>query len=108
MNVMKESKPSTNFTLKGPQISVWIISKTPVLRFAPFLIFFAYFPLMQSMQYSTFASEKFKGWRIFSLMRPSILPLEIWPKRQCHNFEEVSLLLYFRLVLMFVFEEEST
>src|SRR6185503_6184634 len=75
---MKESKLSTDFTLKGPQISVWIISKTPVLWFAPFLIFFVYFPLMQSVQCSTSASEKSKGRRIFSLMRRSILPLEIW------------------------------
>ena len=53
-------------------------SKTPWLLLAPFFIFLGYFPLMQSMHFS---SSKTKDWSIFSLMRHSILPLEIWHKR---------------------------
>jgi hypothetical protein len=36
-------------------------------------------------------SEKSSGASIYSLIRRSILSLEIWLKRQYHNFEEVSL-----------------
>jgi hypothetical protein len=32
VNVMNESNPSTDFTGNRPQISVYIISKTPALR----------------------------------------------------------------------------
>ena len=46
MNVMKDSQPSTLHTGKGPQMSVWMISKIPALRLAPFLICFTNFPLI--------------------------------------------------------------
>ena len=71
VKVMNKSKLSTDLTLKGPQMSVWIISKTPWLLLAPFLIFLGYFPLMQSMHFS---SSKTKDGSIFSLMRRSIPP----------------------------------
>ena len=35
-------------------------------------------------------SESSNGGRISFLARLSILPLEIWPKRQCHNFDNAS------------------
>src|SRR6266540_986457 len=60
----------------------------PVLLVAPFLIILVNFPLIQSMCCSE--SEKTHGGSISYLMRCSILPFEIWPKRQCHNFDEVS------------------
>ena len=67
----------------------------PVLWFAPFLICFTYFPLMQSMHCSK--SENSNGGRISFLTNLSILPFEIWPKRQCHNFDESNVLfLFFR------------
>ena len=72
---------------------MWIISSVAVLRFAPFLICFTYFPLMQSMHCSI--SENSNGGRISFLTRLSILPLEIWPKKQCHNFDESWVLFLF-------------
>src|SRR4051812_44414541 len=83
---MNESLPSTLFTGSGPQISVWIISSVAILRFAPFLICLTYFPLMQSMHCSM--SENSNRGRMSFLTRLSILPLEIWPSLQCHNFDE--------------------
>ena len=77
-------------------MSVWIISKIHVLRLASFLIFLTYFPLMQSIHCSK--SENSKCGRIDSLTNRSILPLEIWPKRQCHNFEETVSILFRFLV----------
>jgi hypothetical protein len=68
---MNESKPSIDATGKGPQISVWIISKIPELRLAPFFICLTNLPLMQSMHCSN--SENSKGGNIDL-------------KRQCHNF----------------------
>jgi len=81
-------------------MSVWIISNTPELRLAFFLIYFAYFPLMQSMQCSK--SAKSNGWRISSFIKSSILPLEIWPIRQCHNFNEISPSFLFLFFVSFV------
>ena len=81
-------------------MSVWIISNTPELRLAFFLIYFAYFPLMQSMQCSK--SAKSNGWRISSFIKSSILPLEIWPNRQCHNFDEISPSFLFLFFVSFV------
>ena len=49
-------------------------------------------------------SENSKGERIDFLINCSILPLEIWPKRQCHNFEDTSCTL-FRLFIAFIDEE---
>jgi hypothetical protein len=86
-------------------MSVCIISKTRALRLAPFLVCLTYFPLMQSMQYSV--SEKSRRRRISSLINRSILPFEIWPKRQCHNFADVSLSHHLRLDCTFVVEEDS-
>jgi len=86
VNVMNESQPSTLRTGKGPQMSVWIISKVLALRLAPFLICFTNFPLMHSMHCSI--SENSSGGRISFFTNLSILPLEIWPKRQCHNFDD--------------------
>lgn len=86
MNVINESYPSTLLIENGPQISVWIISKIPVLCFAPFFICFTYFPLMQSTHCSK--SENSNGGKMSLCTSLSILPLEIWPKRQCHNFDD--------------------
>jgi hypothetical protein len=96
---MNESKPSTDATGNGPQMSVWIISNTHVLRFAPFLICLINLPLMQFMHCSK--SLNSNGRRIDSLTKRSILPLEIWPKRQCHNFDD-TLSIRFRFLLTFV------
>jgi len=79
MNVMNESQPSTLRTGKGPQMSVWIISKVLALRLASFFIFLVNLTLMQSIHYSK--SENSKGGRIDPLTKRSILPLEIWLKR---------------------------
>src|SRR5690348_10573151 len=97
---MNESKPSILFTGKGPQISVCMISKIPVLLLAPFLIVFTYFPFMQSMHCSK--SENSNGGRMLFLIILSILPLEIWPKRQCHNFDETLGVLF-----LFCFDEDT-
>jgi hypothetical protein len=80
-------------------MSVWIISKIYVLRLTSFLIFLTYFPLIQSAHYSK--SKNSKCGRIDSLTDRSILPLEIWPKRQCHNFEEIVSIL-FRFLVTFI------
>jgi hypothetical protein len=93
--MMKESKPSTDVTGKGPQMSMWINSSTLVFRLAPFFMFFTNLPLMQSTHCSN--SESSSGGSIDSLTKNSILPLEIWPKRQCHNFDEESILFLFLL-----------
>ena len=78
-------------TGNGPQISVWIISKIPSLRLAPFFMFLTYFPLMQSIHCSK--SENSNDGRIDAFTKRSILPLEIWPNRQCHNFDEIASIL---------------
>jgi hypothetical protein len=53
MKVINELKPSTVVTLKGPHMSVRIISKTPELHVALlFLMCFINFPLIHSMQWS--------------------------------------------------------
>ena len=54
------------------------------------------------MHYSK--SENSKGGRIDLLINRSILLLEIWPKRQCHNFEDTSCTL-FRLFVAFIDDE---
>ena len=43
---------------------------------------------MQSIHCSN--SENSNGGRIDAFIKRSILPLEIWPKRQCHNFDEIA------------------
>ena len=69
-------------------MSVWIICKIHTLRLASFLIFFTYFLFMYSLHCSK--SESSNGGRISFLTCLSILPLEIWPKRQYHNFDNAS------------------
>ena len=71
-----------------PHMSVWIFYKIPMLRLSSFFIFFTYFPFMHSLHCSK--SESSNGERIPFLTCLSILPLEIWPKRQCHNFDNTS------------------
>ena len=58
---------------------------------------------MQSMHCSK--SENSKGGRIDFLINYSILPLEIWPKRQCHNFDD-TLGVLFRF-LFALFDEDT-
>ena len=72
------------------------------LCLASFFIFLTYFPLMQSIHCSK--SENSNSGRIDFLINRSILPLEIWPKRQCHNLEDTSWTL-FCLFLTFIDEE---
>ena len=81
---------------------MWIISKIPTLRLASFFIFLANFPLMQSIHCSNY--EDFNDGRIDALTKRSILPLEIWPKRQCHNFDEIALI-RLRFLVTFSCEE---
>ena len=100
---MKETKPSTVVTGNGPHISVWIISRIPALRLAPFFMFLTNFPLMQSIHCSK--SENSNGGRIDAFSERSILPLEIWFKRQCHNFDEIASILL-RFLVPFPYEEE--
>jgi hypothetical protein len=95
---MKESKPSIDAIGKGPQICVWIIFKIPELRLTPFFICLTK-PLMQLMHCSN--SENYNGGRIDLCTKISILPLKIWPKRQCHNFED-ELSICIRFFLSFV------
>ena len=57
---------------------------------------------MQSIHYSNF--ENSNGGRIDALTKRSILPLEIWPKRQCHNFDEIALI-RLRFLVTFSYEE---
>ena len=90
-------------TGKGPHISVWIISKIPALCLAFFFIFLANFPLMQLIYYSNL--ENSNGGRIDALTKRSILPLEIWSKRQCHNFDEIASI-HFRFFVTFSDEVE--
>ena len=78
-------------TENDPHISVWIISRIPALRLAPFFMFLMNFPLMQSIHCSK--SENSNGGRIDAFTKRSILPLEIWPNRQCHNFDEIASIL---------------
>ena len=85
---MNESLPSTLFTGNWPQMSVWIIYKILMLRLSSFLIFFTYFSFMHSLHCSKY--ENSNGGRISFLTSLCILPLEIWPKRQCHNFDNAS------------------
>ena len=100
---MNESQPSTVVTGNGPQIFVWIISKIPSLHLAPFFMFLTYFPLMQSIHCSK--SENSNGGRIDAFTKRSILPLEIWPNQQCHNFDEIASILL-RFLVPFPLEEE--
>ena len=90
-------------TGKGPHISVWIISKIPALCLAFFFIFLANFPLMQLIYYSNL--ENSNGGRINALTKRSILPLQIWSKRQCHNFDEIASI---RLRFLVTFSCEET
>jgi len=90
-------------TGNGPQISVWIISKIPSLRLAHFFMFLTYFPLTQSIYCSK--SKNSNGGRNDAFTKRSILPLEMWPKRQCHNFDEIASILL-RFLVPFPHEEE--
>ena len=100
---MNESQPSTVVTGKGPHISVWIISRISALCLESFFIFLENFPLMQSIHCSKF--ENSNGGRIDAFTKHSILPLEIWPKRQCHNFDEIQSI-RLRFFVTFSYEEE--
>ena len=88
-------------TGNGPHISVWIISRIPALRLALFM-FLTNFPLMQSIHCSK--SENSNGGRIDAFTKHSILPLEIWPKRQCHNFDEIASI-HLHFLVTFSYEE---
>ena len=58
-----------------------------IQRFRSFCIFLVNFPLiMQSIHCSN--SKNSNGGRIDAFTKCSISPLEIWAKRQCHNFDE--------------------
>ena len=58
-------------------------------------------------------SENSNGGRIDAFTKRSILPLEIWPKRQCHNFDEIAsirlrFLVTFSYEKAFSFSEQAT
>ena len=57
---------------------------------------------MQSIHCSN--SENSSGGRIDALTKCSIPPLEIWPKRQCHNFDEIASI-RLRFLVTFSYEE---
>jgi len=68
-----------------------------------FFIFLTYFPLIESIHCSK--SENSNGGRIDACTKRSILPLKIWTKRQCHNFDEIASILL-RFLVPFPHEEE--
>ena len=76
--------------LKGPQMSIWIISRSFVLLVAHFLVCFVYLPLIQSTH--TPRSEKPRFGRIPSFTNLSSLSLEMCPNLLCHKFEEFSII----------------
>ena len=49
-------------------------------------------------------SENSNGRRIDAFTKHSILPLEIWAKRQCHNFDEIASI-HLRFLVTFSYEE---
>ena len=57
---------------------------------------------MQSINCSN--SEDSNGGRIDAFTKRSILPLEIWAKRQCHNFDEIASI-RLRFLVTFSYEE---
>ena len=67
------------------------------------LYFLIKFSLMQSIHCSN--SKNSIGGRIDAFTKRSILPLEIWPKRQCHNFDEIASI-HLRFFVTFSYEEE--
>ena len=67
------------------------------------LYFLIKFSLMQSIHCFNF--ENSYGERIDAFTKRSILPLEIWPKRQCHNFDEIASI-RLRFFVTFSYEEE--
>jgi len=50
-------------------------------------------------------SKNSNGGRIDAFTKRSILPLEIWPKRQYHNFDEIASI-HLRFFVTFSYEEE--
>jgi hypothetical protein len=74
----------------GPHISVCISSRTFSLLPSFYLIVLEVsFSLTQSTHISK--SKKSRLTKISSLINLSILGLEMWHKRLCHNIEEVSM-----------------
>ena len=57
---------------------------------------------MQSIH--CYNSENSNGGRIDAFTKRSILPLEIWAKRQCHNFDEIASI-RLRFFVTFSYEE---
>ena len=57
---------------------------------------------MQSIYCSNF--ENYNGGRIDAFTKVSIVPLEIWAKRSCHNFDEIASI-HLRFLVTFSYEE---
>ena len=89
MNVIKYCWPFQNSVWNGPQISVYISSKTSEHLLAPNLLTLVCFPLIHSMQ--TWKSAKSREGRIPSDTSLSVRCLEICPKHLCHSKVEFSL-----------------
>ena len=85
---MKYCWPFQEAIGNGPQISVWISSKTSELLLAPDLLIFVYFPFTQWTE--TSKSIKSKEFRLLSDTSLSILCFEIWPNCLYHNVAAVT------------------
>ena len=70
-------------------MSLWIIYKIYVLRLASFFIYFLFMHSLHCSKSESSDIGRISGRISFSTCL-SILPLEIWPKRQCHNFDNAS------------------
>ena len=78
-------------------------SDLTILMLSIVLYFLSNFSLMLSIHCSN--SENSNGGRIDAFIKRSILPLEIWHKRQCHNFDEIASI-RLRFFVTFSYEEE--
>ena len=87
---MKYFSLPKNGVSKGPQMSVWIISRSFVLLVAPFLVCLVCLPLIQSTNTPRSVKSRFE--RISSFTNLSNLSLEMCPYHLCHKFEEFSLI----------------
>ena len=96
----KESrKRSRNLVMRGVPT---VRSDLTILMLSIVLYFLSNFSLMLSIHCSN--SENSNGGRIDAFTKRSILPLEIWPKRQCHNFDEIASI-RLRFLVTFSYEE---
>src|SRR6185312_16131054 len=76
--------------------------RIPALHLTHFFMFLTNFPLMESIHCSK--SENSNGGRIDVFTKHCTLPLEIWSKRQCHNFDEIASI-RLRFLVTFSYEE---